>query len=67
MIYERMCELTQTEPIWLAAKEHRKYPSPVVALKCQKSLIKNGFVIDPTRKIDGDVGGCRDKGRENCR
>jgi len=31
MIYERMCKITQTEPIWLAAKEHRKYPSPVVS------------------------------------
>ncbi len=26
-IYERMCELTQTEPIWLPAREHAKAPS----------------------------------------
>jgi formylmethanofuran dehydrogenase subunit B len=31
MIYERMCVLTQSEPIWLTAKEDRKYPSPVVS------------------------------------
>jgi hypothetical protein len=29
-----MCELTNTEPVWLAAKEDRKYPhntNPVVS------------------------------------
>ena len=33
-VYERMCELTKTEPVWLAAKEDRKYPhnsNPVVS------------------------------------
>jgi formylmethanofuran dehydrogenase subunit B len=30
-VYERMCEITNTQPIWLAAKEDRKYPqSPAV-------------------------------------
>ena len=31
-VYERMCELTKTAPIWLAAKEDRKYPqNPAVS------------------------------------
>jgi formylmethanofuran dehydrogenase subunit B len=31
-VYERMCELTKTAPVWLAEKEHRKYPtSPAVS------------------------------------
>ena len=30
-VYERMCQLTQCEPIWLAEKAHRKYPGPVVS------------------------------------
>jgi formylmethanofuran dehydrogenase subunit B len=25
-VYERMCELTNTKPVWLAAKEDRRYP-----------------------------------------
>ena len=29
MIYERMCKLTNTQPVWLAAKQDRKYPVKV--------------------------------------
>jgi len=32
MVYERMCELTKTQPIWVAAKEDRKHPTNISAV-----------------------------------
>ena len=64
-----MCELTKTEPIWLAAKEDRKYPQHEPGgepnMTSGEIIIKGGFVIDPTRKIEGDIGRYRHQGRQD--
>ena len=69
-VYERMCELTKTEPIWLAAKEDRKISrirGGDLKMASGEMIIKGGFIIDPTRKIDGDVRRCCHQGWQNCR